>query len=138
MADVSVGEKREEEGGELEKKGATSDEQRQRRRAFPRSLALSRARTLLLKRKKKKEKLERAIMSDPPPPAPAPSAAAAAALSRRSEPRQLKELRNLAPWRWDKLCDKHPPGKTLEEEKSRESRDESVFFLFPVRIPACG
>lgn len=52
-------------------------------------------------------------MSDDPPPLPPapPSAAAAAALSRRSEPRQLKELRNLAPWRWDKLCDKHPPGK---------------------------
>ena len=73
-------------------------------------------------------------MSDPLPPAP-PSAAAAAALSRRSEPRQLKELRNLAPWRWDKLCDKHPPGKKTgrEEERERserEARETNRFRFF--------
>jgi hypothetical protein len=71
-------------------------------------------------------------MSDAPRPAPAsaPSAAAAAALSRRSEPRQLKELRNLAPWRWDKLCDKHPPGEKKQrrrrEDLKKRRSDESV------------
>ena len=31
----------------------------------------------------------------------------------RSEPRQLKELRNLMPWTWDTNVDTHPPGLLL-------------------------
>jgi len=31
----------------------------------------------------------------------------------KSEPRQLRELRNLMPWTWDSKLENHPPGEDL-------------------------